>query len=239
MVNSPIAKMLGSPDFPKSALEEYRMSEISLFQEIYQRSSRLKFTQASDRWPAIAALEARLLSAFKTRGGFGIFENFLGLSLLWRRANVDRLFRTSFRLHHNVPSWSCMAYTGEISYLDLSYDQVDWDTNIKLHFGAHMWDYMFGNDYPTVLIATAWKFDVEKIIPEARYDVPEDAERKDQRCVVVGVSKRTKGNEMTPQAYYLLLVAPISWDGEWERLGVALAEREDLRWSESIAVWVS
>lgn len=95
--------------------------------------SRLEFSVSTDRPIAIAGLETRLLDAFETRGGFGVFERYLGRSLLWTRApDVDRLTRiTSSAAQASVPSWSWMAYEGGISFLDLPFGEIEWTADTE------------------------------------------------------------------------------------------------------------
>ncbi|GAW14723.1 hypothetical protein ANO14919_041260 [Xylariales sp. No.14919] len=103
---------------------------------LFQQYSSLLFTNPTDRPIAVSGIQRRLLEAFGTRGGYGVFDEDvktgqLGLlrrSLLWHRA-VDRegnsrLSRIEFSAAERpdsaapvVPSWSWMAYTGEISFL--------------------------------------------------------------------------------------------------------------------------
>ncbi|RWA04754.1 hypothetical protein EKO27_g10343 [Xylaria grammica] len=94
------------------------------------------------------------VQAFGTRGGYGVFDEDvktgqLGLlrrSLLWYRA-VDRegdsrLSRIEFSTTERtdsaapaVPSWSWMAYIGEISFLQLDFGAIDW-IKIRSPWGA-------------------------------------------------------------------------------------------------------
>lgn len=199
------ADILGSPDFPTSAIAK-GIGHIRIFTTLYERYSRLNFTFNADRAVAIAALEMRLFRVFNTTGVCGILKKFLGQSLLWRRDQEDTLERIQFPDHQSpVPSWSWMAYTGGINYFDL--DIVDWHP-IELFF-----------DHPR-LIAQAQEFDVKKIT-NIFYDVIRNADREDQECVVVGTSKWAR------PAYYLLIVAPEEGsEVRWERLGIAYTEDE-------------
>jgi hypothetical protein len=100
---------------------------------LYKQYSRLEFTKAYDRPIAIAGLEQRLVRAFKTNGGYGVFEgSFFGRSLLWQRdINVepDGLKEIAFPLKQQyfVPTWSWMAYQGAITFMDLPFDGVQWE----------------------------------------------------------------------------------------------------------------
>lgn len=96
--------------------------------------SRLEFSVSTDRRVAIAGLETRLIDAFDTAGGFGLFERYLGRSLLWTRApDVAHLTKIlSEPPQSPVPSWSWMAYEGAISFLDLPFGDIDWTANVDL-----------------------------------------------------------------------------------------------------------
>lgn len=63
-----------------------RGAKIRFYESLYKQYLNLDFTKIHDRPIAIAALEQRLGSAFKTEGGYGVFNGaFFGRSLLWMR----------------------------------------------------------------------------------------------------------------------------------------------------------
>jgi hypothetical protein len=89
--------------------------KILRYQDLYEKYSRLGLTKDYDRPIAIDGLQSRLLRAFDTEGGSGIFDEgpvlrgHLRRSLLWHRsADVDRLYQIEFPLTRTtaVPSWS-------------------------------------------------------------------------------------------------------------------------------------
>lgn len=100
---------------------------------MYKQYSKLEFTKPYDRPIAIAGLEQRLVRAFKTNGGYGVFEgSFFGRSLLWQRdigIEKNNLKQIDFpsRQQYLVPTWSWMAYEGAISFMDLPFDGVQWE----------------------------------------------------------------------------------------------------------------
>ncbi|KAL2694701.1 hypothetical protein Neosp_001287 [[Neocosmospora] mangrovei] len=63
-------------------MDYYKGGRILLSQILIKMYSSLKFTNPSDQSIAISGLEKRLMSAFKTRGGYGIFRAFFERSLL-------------------------------------------------------------------------------------------------------------------------------------------------------------
>jgi len=106
------------------------------YQNLYKQYSELDLTNAYDRPVAIDGLQDRILSALRTDGGFGVFDEgkkkgLLRRSLLWHRGNDTlRLRRIKFptdRAISVVPSWSWMAYTGGIDYFTLPFGGMDWE----------------------------------------------------------------------------------------------------------------
>jgi hypothetical protein len=181
----------------------------TIYKALYERYSRLQFTRAADRAVGIAALEARLLRAFDTSGGYGIFEKFLGRSLLWRPAAGEALERIDFRGSlRRPPSWSWMAYTGGIDYFDVGSDHVDW-ADIRVSFPS------------SKLRAKAQAFNM-RTAGYIYYDVVGNAHKEDQECVIVATGKGTL------KAFYLLIIAPDEDDpGLATRLGVAFVEGDE------------
>lgn len=127
------ASFLGDANFPQVAQRDSKGARIRLFQILYMQYSRLEFSVSTDRRVAIAGLETRLIDAFDTAGGFGLFERYLGRSLLWTRApDVAHLTKIPSEPPQSpVPSWSWMAYEGAISFLDLPFGDIDWTANVE------------------------------------------------------------------------------------------------------------
>ena len=83
---------------------------IELFQDLYERYSRLTLSFPSDRPIAIKGLESRLIDTFGTTGGYGVFDKYLHRCLLWQRAGKALKHIEAFRGGNLVRSWSWMAY---------------------------------------------------------------------------------------------------------------------------------
>lgn len=215
------ASIYGDPDFPISVMAKTKISPISIFQDLYKTFSRLEFTRVSDRPLAIQGLERRLFRELGCEGQHGILTSdplYLAHSLLWRRATEVGMHRTPIEPSPDSvqpPSWSWMAYTGEISYVDIRFGEVDWEMLSSDRDGE-------GN--LTALSVSGWDFDQGEI-REACYDRPQDAMRKGQKCVIVGRSKTRPEIRAT---FHLLLIAESEKEGVWMRIGVALAEEKAL-----------
>ncbi|KAF2007654.1 hypothetical protein P154DRAFT_541052 [Amniculicola lignicola CBS 123094] len=115
-----------------------RALKIEYFQHVYKLYSHLQFTKYGDRPFAVAGLEKRLLAAFDTQGGFGIFDDgdsaeggLFHWSLLWQRAdeNMNLKLIDFSECGIRAPSWSWMAHRGGIEYTDPPYQSAIWEKN--------------------------------------------------------------------------------------------------------------
>jgi len=110
---------LSSSEFPSCDSSEFQKSPSSVFEYIFTRYSKLHITNDEDRPVAIAGLEARLERFYGTRSVYGILGSFFRESLFWHRAGNNGLV-WNLKLHdRGVPTWSWMAYIGEIGYIAL------------------------------------------------------------------------------------------------------------------------
>ncbi|KAM5385426.1 hypothetical protein ACJZ2D_001067 [Fusarium nematophilum] len=220
-LKNPAAELFGDPDFPQSAMQRIRIPHL-IYQALYERYSRLQLSQAESRPLAIAALEARLSKAFGTLGAHGVFEKFLGRSLLWRRGSGEIFHRIKFEGSIAAPpSWSWMAHVGGINYFDVPVNSVDWH-QIE-------WRREDSTSHATgrkrdVLVAQAWTYRDEDL-SELFKDLPEDDDRQDRKCVIVGSGKTI---EATTRPHYLLLVGRAADNAVWQRIGVGFADKEGL-----------
>lgn len=214
-----MADFLGDPNFPSKAMRSTRGLKIRYFQDLYQLYSRLGFSHIEDRPWAIAGLEKRLISAYDTKGGYGIFDgNLFHRSLLWQRGEDEAsLTPIVFPLERNVkvPSWSWMAYKGGIDYLEPPFDGVDWEDK-EIHApwtgGGHEDTSSAHEDGGLQLIATVRNFDVKgRRADEVRlvYDDTERSASDGQRpqCVIVARSK--DGKTEKEKRCYVLIVMPM------------------------------
>ncbi|KAK5721093.1 hypothetical protein LTR15_007057 [Elasticomyces elasticus] len=123
------AAFLGDPNFPKVAEDGSKGAQIHLYELLYRTYSTLAFMKAVDRPVGIAGLESRLIRAFGTSGGFGVFEKYLHRGIMWQRASSE-IQKISFpQAVGEVPSWSWMAYQGPIEYVAIPFKSVEWEYN--------------------------------------------------------------------------------------------------------------
>ncbi|KAI8952093.1 hypothetical protein F4801DRAFT_589163 [Xylaria longipes] len=231
------ASFLGDPNFPRSVDQFAKGLRIEIFQDLYERYSRLALSYPSDRPIAIRGLESRLINTFGTSGGVGIFDIYLHRSLLWQRAGDTLKSITSFR-DAPVPSWSWMAYDGPIRYLTVPFGEVTWSENIISPFskdgsrnavvsGDLRGDKVIATS-PLELKAPVWNLlDAES--GQRIMDDPGRAFDQPIQCVVLGKSKMPPVDES--QVHWVLLVHPRK-DADnvalYERVGVGVLRKRHI-----------
>jgi len=130
---------LSDPQFPDAMLKLYKGMRIAFFEEIYQKYSELDFTHLTDRSLGMAGIESRFANLFgKARHGIldDIRErSYLRRSLLWRRANLTKeMVKINYPPNRQVLSWSWMAVTGSICFIDIRSGTVDWKPDLGSPF---------------------------------------------------------------------------------------------------------
>jgi len=196
-----------------------------VFQVVFETYSRLELTYDYDRPTAIAGLECRLAKEMASPVAFGVFANFgcLHRSLLWRRADSSPL-QWIKNPHAQVPTWSWMAYTGSIDYLDPPSTGVEWGRDIALETTAK----------PAKLTAPITAFTAEMMRKQSVLimDNWTTADFQSLKCVVVGRELPSlPETQMEDEAYHILVVSllqPKAACPEYERVGVATVQRAHL-----------
>jgi len=229
-MSSQHASFFGDPQFPRLAIAQMTATNDNtahrVFQVIFQTYSRLDLTRATDRPAAIAGLERRLADEMRSPVAFGIFDSpkYLHRSLLWRRGNDSLLQRIARgNPHLQVPTWSWMAYTGPIDYLDVAGAEVEW-SSISLEMIS---------SGPAVLKAPVTEFTAEMLRHSSRLvlDTCHTVDVRNLKCVVVAQELGSPESEGESGACYILVVSPAqttSTYAEYERLGVAVVCRAHL-----------
>ncbi|KAM5377935.1 hypothetical protein ACJZ2D_004839 [Fusarium nematophilum] len=222
-------QFLGDPNFPTVATNSSKGGRIRLFESLYKKYSTLQLTHACDRPLAIAGLEQRLIRAFDTKGGYGVFELYLERTLLWKRASSTGLGRIDFppEQRFQVPSWSWMAYTGPIDYVDAPFSEVDWNKDLRSPWAsASNWTSTTGDSaFSHVLQAAAYDIDLPKSGPGIVYDSGAPPPNSPVKCVVVGKEKQKDLVDKAEQRHFSLIVAPrlaARKANEYVRIGVAV-----------------
>ncbi|CAG5158159.1 uncharacterized protein ALTATR162_LOCUS5014 [Alternaria atra] len=131
---------------------------------------------------------------------------------------------------YHVPSWSWMAYSGGIQFMDIPLGEVDWIDHLRFDEER---------EYGHAIIANLWTFQNCMIeVHEAQhavldpsrvkrgwmqYDVEGGEDIRKEDCVVMG--RRRKSNSDIEE-YYVLVVRSTSVDGEYRRAGVGLIQSD-------------
>ncbi|EKG09203.1 Heterokaryon incompatibility, partial [Macrophomina phaseolina MS6] len=226
------ALFLGDPAFPASLNLRPSRGRIGLFQSLFTTYSKLGITKATDRSLAIYGLERRLTDTFKTRCSYGVFEKYLGRSLLWQRAEDSKeLKRIAYPDDRSVPSWSWMAYDGNIEYVEVDSDVVEWDEGILFEDNMLRAQVRrFRSDSCKVERGTNGSYfigDREGNGEQGwlRYDRRRRIRLRKHRCVIGREESESRGwlgRSNGILDYYVLVVAPVDLDGHRaiKRVGV-------------------
>ncbi|KAI8677917.1 Protein kinase domain-containing protein [Fusarium keratoplasticum] len=239
LANGKVA-ILGDSDFPNSVLAYYKGGRLVLSQNLFKMYSRLKFTNSSDRAVAISGLEKRLMSAFKTNGGYGVFQVFFERSVLWQRPESGSLASIAYPADRNVPSWSWMSYDGSITYVDAPFEKVDWTKDYESPFeakpGTQYWGIYEDNPSPIIKSKSARRFsrsaDPERVLERIRFDLETSKHLQPEalRCIVIGKSRSSEpGDDIL---HYVLVITALS-SGKPEayvRVGVGVLVKSLISW---------
>ncbi|KAI8632516.1 HET-domain-containing protein [Xylariaceae sp. FL1651] len=216
------ALFLGDPKFPKSLNLRLRRDKISLFQHLFARYSQLGLTKPTDRPLAISGLEQQLAGTLETECRYGVFEKYLHRSLLWQRSGSTRMDKILYTDDsRNVPSWSWMAYSGQIEYVETGFDHIEWNEGVQLRdnmLQAPVRDFQNCSIEPREDGACA-VLDEDGDITSGwmKYDEKRRTNLGRLGCVVIG-----RGRYNDERRYYILIVAPVRSEGTkiFKRVGI-------------------
>lgn len=199
--------------------------QLQLYQSLYEKYSSLGLSFDTDRPRAIAGLEARLKNTLKSKGGYGVFHKFFERGLLWQRASRSEAPLKPIKFESEdkpPPSWSWVAWKGEIRYMNVPLGRVTKATNIVSPFEE---------SGPAILPDTAVlraplrALAVNTSAPLI-LDDPSIEEPRPNECVVVAWDQEKDENGR--QRHYVLLVSRIE-EKVYRRVGVAYLDAADLR----------
>jgi hypothetical protein len=239
------ASFLGDSNFPYSIAAYKEGKTLQLYQDLYEKYTTFGLSYPTDRPRAIAGLEKRLMDALECAGGYGIFQSkkldedsHFHRNLLWhRQRSKPTLKRLKFELHQGeVPSWSWMAFEGEIRYMNVPFGDIERAGDIVSPFETLTVGKLYPDIYPTrpaELQAPVYALAVENP-DEVILDEPHRELARPLECVIVGKSKTLTNDQQT---YYALIVHALrKEDGEldiYERVGVAYLKMKEIRLDQS------
>lgn len=238
--SSPRAALLADPNFPKSALSLGTEAQQILLQDLYERYSALAFTRSTDRPLAIVGLQRRLGRVLETRAAHGLFGSHFARGLLWKPKYVaDGTGQAGGRVAR--PTWSWLPTLGEIKYLDIDFQRVEWATT---EFTNPLSDQQPAGAAAGGALADEWtSADVVRglsrrltisrlrMLNTLRFDEAKVFDLEELRCVVIGRDSVADQLERDPKQHVLLisrLDEPVDGGNSvYRRVGVAsLRENE-------------
>lgn len=213
------------PSFPERLLKAGRVRTVEFIHFLFENYSKRGLTKDTDRCVAASGLEARIASALHCKSSYGVFETYLHRTLLWQPSDKD-MMRIAYDNNQEVPSWSWMACSGGVRFMEIEMGSVSW---VKaLAFGAE-------RNY-AALIADVGEFRHVTPRPDAnrytlanlsgngkgwvQYDVEGDESGRRDYCVVIGRTREI----IRKRHYYILVVVPTKEDGEYTRVGVGMVQ---------------
>ncbi|KAL2277522.1 hypothetical protein FJTKL_15438 [Diaporthe vaccinii] len=222
-LRNPQSHFLGDSNFPLFALQFYKDERTRLLQHFYTTYSALALSRESDRPQAIAGLQRRIARIFNSDVDHGVFWRWPARTLLWCAAQPGSLAS----IHYDddgakPPSWSWMAYSGRVGYLDIDFGGVEWTK-----YGRGPPD---APDWALQVEARELRVDGAVLKQRAVLDTESPGALDDSwRCVVLG--KEDMGRDGNDDAYYVLLIRPLTrhslslrpdqLEEYYERVGVA------------------
>lgn len=209
-------------NFPKRLLDSGRERTLNCISYLVQEYSKRDLTEPTDRCVAISALEDRIKDALNERygrasnyrsGRYGIFRDFLHRNLLWRADDCQLQ-----KIEHKppLPSWTWMAYSGGVKFIDLAFGYMEWVDSIR-----------FDEARTDAIIATLWVYREGATKGRVHFDLGENDILSEQYCVVVGQSVPIPGDadeDSTTAEYHVLAVVPTGVDGEYRRVGAGTVD---------------
>ena len=217
------------PNFPGRLLEAGNERTIEFIQFLCTEYSKRGLTEKTDRCAAISGLESRIAQAKKCETRFGIFEPFLHRCLLWQRSEERNSSRIDYKAQI-VPSWSWMAYSGSIQFMDITYGDVEWVRSLRFN---KRYKFMNFKKRKPALVTDIGSF--QRCNPERRgtgyaildlngtergriqYDMETHENLDAERCVVVGRDSRE--SDAGKRKYYILVVRSTGMENEYIRVG--------------------
>jgi len=220
------------PRFPLSMRDRSLQAQNELLQSLFADYSNLGITEETDRPVAIDSLVMALANALDTNVRYGIFQRFLHRSLLWQRPQNIPLKQIAYAAGKAPPSWSWMAYHGQIQYLqNTTFGGVGWDSSVRLVEAKASDETISPENDSYVLKARVRRLQDCKIKPEGIIHDKEDNEvghlyfdtqlenvpPEEVRCAIIG---RETGAEDGKRKYHVLFVTGRGKFGRFERVGM-------------------
>ena len=187
-----------------------------MLQKLFETYSSLSLSFQTDRVVAISGLQRRLEKSGFGAAPYGLFCNHYR-SLLWQRRG-GWLQRIKYPAKRTVPSWSWMAYYGEIQYVNIPSQGMEWLSRSQ-ELGK---DLRWGSSALSITVNNLSHQELSKELWRLSFDDPDSVELQDVMCVVLA---RHRDGESGTVEYYVILVVLRFYKG-YQRVGLGrLLER--------------
>ncbi|KAH8726729.1 heterokaryon incompatibility protein-domain-containing protein [Phaeosphaeriaceae sp. PMI808] len=212
-------------NFPSRLLKSGKRRTLNYISFLFQDYSERNLTVPTDKFVAISGLVNRIAGALECQSRYGIFQKYLHRNLLWQ-ASDDKMKEIAY--DHHVPSWSWMAYSGGIQFMDIPLGDVDWFDHLRFDEEC---------ECDHAIISNLWTFQnctmelnkAQYAVLDSdgthrgwiQYDIEGGKDLRKEHCVVVG----RRSNDGIKE-YYVLVVRPTSVNGEYRRVGAGLIESD-------------
>jgi hypothetical protein len=243
-MRNPRANIFADPDFPKSFLKCDKNLGFRLFQMVFTEYSKLALSFSSDKSIAISGLEQRISRTLNTGVKYGVFGYFPHRSLLWQRSGDTMMSRIRHSTVVELPSWSWMAYDGEISYMDIPSGQVEWSNAVRSDIASELnggdGDLQQPDDASDIALnVLVRQFSLSE--DERRSLIFDEDDREDirrLRCVIIGREEWVGRDPFhrrphDDQKFYVLVIKQLSGiRNVYKRVGVGRIESRHICFDE-------
>ncbi|KAL5371410.1 hypothetical protein DPSP01_014282, partial [Paraphaeosphaeria sporulosa] len=211
------------PRFPDRLMKSGKIRTEEFIHFLFENYSKRGLTDLRDRRVAAFGLEARIARALPCKKhSYGIFQEHLHRNLLWQ-ALGGKMERIAYDDNQGVPSWSWMACSGGVQFMEIELGSVSWVASLA--FDAER--------DSAALIADVGKFQDITFKREGNRFAVSDSSGTEKGCVHFDVGGGESGSrdycvvigrmqQDTKDYYYILVVVPTREDGEYTRVGVGM-----------------
>ena len=214
------------PSFPDRLLQSGRSRTVEFIHFLFEDYSRRDLTELKDRRIAASGLEARIAGTLHCKSKYGIFKTHLHRNLLWQ-AWDKKPVRIAYDRGQDVPSWSWMACSGGIKFMEVATGSVSWVNTLA--FDAERDSAALITDVGQFQYVTLKKngdrYTLSNLFGRqkgwVRYDVEGVESSRRDCCVVIGRTEKTE-KKISKKYYYILVVLPTREDREYTRIGVGM-----------------
>ncbi|KAI1537951.1 hypothetical protein PtrSN002B_009247 [Pyrenophora tritici-repentis] len=211
------------PSFPDRLLKSGKERTVEFIHFLFENYSKRGLTKDTDRCVAVSGLEARIARALECNSRHGIFQKHLHRNLLWQASNRE-MERIAYDNDQHIPSWSWMACSGGIRFMEVEIGSVSWADELAFddERDSAALNADVGKFRKCTLKPGGDRYTISNFFGGKRgwvhYDVKSGRREHEELCVVVGRAEEKASKDH----YYILVVVPTGEDGEYKRVGVGM-----------------